>query len=453
MNKKKTLFKELLGSFIKFTLLLILAFIVMTVILIYGGFMKMGLNINHTSEFITQEGEFNERFIIDRLNGWIEKIDSDNEVREVVGSKKNSKSKYTEKELEKMLSYSNSDNKYMTTMEEIDGERYLIVVEKDRIDISYNLNPIKKYFTEIGIIVFLGLYVLIIYLMSKNISTKIKEPIYKILDGMDKVKSGEKNIHIDFYSKNELNELKDNFNEMILKLEREENNRIQKEEEKNRLLLDLSHDIKTPISTIKSYSIALKDNLVDEKDKNDYYEIIDKKSSRISYLVDEMNNLLKLDSHEYKINLEYVNFSEIVRKVISEYYTDLENKGLETNLDIQEKDIYLNIEPNLIKRVLNNLIENQIKYNNGKMFEISLYKENSNVYFKIRDDGDIIDIDLQKNLFYPFTRGDKARVSSGGLGLGLSISKKIIDKHNGEIYYTDENNFNNFIIVLKDNLK
>ena len=101
---------------------------------------------------------------------------------------------------------------------------------------------------------------------------------------------------------------------------------------------------------------------------------------------------------------------------------------------------------------MNNLVENQVKYNSGKMVKFLLYKESSKVYFKIIDDGDIIDKDLQKNLFNPFIRGDEARVSSGGLGLGLAISKKILDKHNGEIYYTDENNHNNFIIELKENM-
>ena len=445
MSKKKTLFRELVGSFVSFSLLIILSLVVVSSIWIYGGTVMVGINTETMN--IVKNGEVNSEYIVNELNGWIEKLDDKNNIIEVIGSKKDNSRNYTDKDIIEILNYKNS-TKYYSSIETIGEDKYIIKIPKERMDFSYR-NEIRGDFGKIGGIVFIILYILILIFVSKKLSKKIKKPINKILDGMNRVEDGEKGVQIDFHTKNELNDLKDNFNNMIVKIEREEELRIKKEEEKNRLLLDLSHDIKTPVSTIKSYSIALKDGLVEEDKKDEYYDIIDKKATRISYLVDEMNNMLKLDNPDYNINLQRVNFSEIIRNTVLEYYNELEKNGVEVIMEIPEKDIYLELDLNLIKRVLNNLMENQIKYNKGDFVRVILKEEKDKIIFKVIDNGNLIDNDTKENLFNPFVRGDEARLSSGGLGLGLSISKKIVEKHGGEIYYSDEGNLNNFIIELR----
>lgn len=159
--------------------------------------------------------------------------------------------------------------------------------------------------------------------------------------------------------------------------------------------------------------------------------------------------MLKLDDPDYNINLQRINFSETIRNTVLEYYNELEGNGIEVVMEIPEEDIYLKLDSNLIKRVLNNLMENQVKYNKGNFLKVDLKEKEDKVVFKITDDGKLIDSITKENLFNPFVRGDESRSSSGGLDLGLSISKKIVEKHGGEIYYSDENELNNFIIEFK----
>lgn len=161
-----------------------------------------------------------------------------------------------------------------------------------------------------------------------------------------------------------------------------------------------------------------------------------------------MTNMLKLDNKDYKLYIEKVNFSEVVRQIVSEYYNELESKKIDVDVNLPKDDIFINIDLNLIKRVLNNLMENQLKYNSGTFTRISLEEKNNKIIFKISDNGQLIDENTKKDLFNPFVRGDKARTTSGGLGLGLSISKTIINKHKGEIYYSNKDNLNNFVIEL-----
>lgn len=446
MTRKKSIFKELIASFIIFSLSIILVLIII-------GLVMLKDIIKNEDDYIpinivNDKGEIESKVLIDNYDAWVEQLDSNNNVVSVVGNKLDKTMNYSDRDIMELLNLKDNSEEFHVFIKFVGEEKYLIKIPTKNLALILELTDNKNTINKIVSFSFLAFYIFMIILLSKRLSNKIKKPIDKMLFAMDKVKNGEKGVQIDFQTKNELNELKDNFNDMIVKLEREEEYRIQKEEEKNKLLLDLSHDIKTPISTIKSYSLALKDDLVKEEDKKDYYDILDKKASRISYLVDEMTNMLKLDNKDYKLYIEKVNFSEVVRQIVSEYYNELEDKKIDVEVNLPKDDIFINIDLNLIKRVLNNLMENQLKYNSGTFTRINLEEENNKLILEISDNGKLIDENTKSSLFNPFVRGDKARSTSGGLGLGLSISKTIISKHKGEIYYTNKDNLNNFVIEL-----
>lgn len=447
MNKKKSVFKQLVGSYIGFSFLILISFVVMSIFWYYSGSLKVGVKDKQIGGFdiVDEKGVINEDTVVNKLGGWIEKLDEDNNIIEIIGDKQDKQDKYTSNEIMDILNHFKRDNEFDSLAVRNSGTNFIIKLPKGILDL-YASKPMTVNIDGIGLAVFLGLYSISIFFISRRLSKKIKKPIDKMLVGMNRVKEGEKGVQIDFHTNNEL---KDNFNDMVVKLEVEENRRLREEENKNRLLLDLSHDIKTPLSTIKSYSIALKDGLVEEEKKFEYYDILDKKSSRISYLVDEMTNMLKLENSDYIVKKDRFNFTETIRQCISEYYCELESKGLEIRVIIPEKDIFVEGDSNLIKRVINNLIENQIKYNEGSFVEFSIFKDKKTI-FKVSDNGKLIENNIQNNLFNPFIRGDEARSSTGGLGLGLSIAKTIVNKHNGEIYYSNKDGLNNFIIELND---
>ena len=201
------------------------------------------------------------------------------------------------------------------------------------------------------------------------------------------------------------------------------------------MLLDLSHDIKTPITSIKGFSQALYEGMVnDENKKIRYYKAIYTKSERVSELVDDLFEFVRLDKVKYTIKLENIDICEYIRQIVLSYYDEIENKGFELLINIPDEPIMLKIDTKLFKRVIVNLIENSLKYNiKGTKLRIEVRDFSKFVAIEIADNGIGIEESIADNVFEAFVRADKSRKSTGGSGLGLSIAKKIVESHGGQI--------------------
>jgi len=224
------------------------------------------------------------------------------------------------------------------------------------------------------------------------------------------------------------------------------------EESKKRMLADLSHDIKTPMTTILGYSKTLYDEIVvDEEQRRRYLKYIYDKSIRVTDLVDELFMFSKLDNPDSQINRQEKDLSEFLRQVIVEYYEMFSEKDMELQIDIPDNKIIYWFDEKLLYRAISNILENTIKYNpvQTNVF-IRLKKSNEMISIEIGDDGTGIHEDLAETLFDPFVRGDKSRINDGGTGLGLAITKKIVEKHGGRVYVNTKplRGSKNFIIEL-----
>ena len=236
---------------------------------------------------------------------------------------------------------------------------------------------------------------------------------------------------------------------MTERLEEEKREKRISEEKKNRMLLELSHDIKTPVSTIKSYANALEEGLVKAEDLKECYRIIDKKAARVDVLVNEMFLLLKLDNPEYELEPEQTDLCELVRSACAEYYEELEDKGIEMHIEIPETPITAAVDRKEFTRVIENLLSNIGKYNRtGQGAWITVRESGGRAEIIVQDDGEAVAEDIRPILFDPFVRGDKARISKGGTGLGLAIARKIVGKLSGTIEYAYEEGKNRFKITL-----
>ena len=224
------------------------------------------------------------------------------------------------------------------------------------------------------------------------------------------------------------------------------------EESKKRMLADLSHDIKTPMTTILGYSKTLYDEIVvDEEQRRRYLKYIYDKSIRVTDLVDELFMFSKLDNPDSQINRQEKDLSEFLRQVIVEYYEMFSEKDMELQIDIPDNKIIYWFDEKLLYRAISNILENTIKYNpvQTNVF-IRFKKSNEMISIEIGDDGTGIHEDLAETLFDPFVRGDKSRINDGGTGLGLAITKKIVEKHGGRVYVNTKplRGSKNFIIEL-----
>lgn len=217
-----------------------------------------------------------------------------------------------------------------------------------------------------------------------------------------------------------------------------EKQRVDKEQEeerqKNLLLSDVAHDIKTPITTIAGFSQALSEGNVSEDKKQEYLEAIKNKSMQTVDMVTLLFEYVKLDSEGYQLNKTTEDVCEIFRDSIASYYTDFEDKDMELDIDIPEEGIFLHVDRLQLQRVFNNILVNACKHNDaGTKLTLSIELLDKWVSVKISDNGNWIESETARHIFDPFVQGDKSRTGRRGTGLGLSITRKIVEMHEGRI--------------------
>lgn len=403
------------------------------------------------------------------VNGWVE-ILYDYKVIHVIGDKKDNINKYSMEDiLDKISGYESfnsmvsSSIKYTATaFTGIDDKKYICLVKTPPGSSSFKFgvnddlkgSPIESKFNALAQTIFLGLiFVIILYIIvfSRITAKKITTPLSKLTVGIVQMSSGYLSTRIDLNGSKEFEEIKDAFNNMAKRLEESEKNRKKLEESKNQMFADISHDLKTPITSIQGYSKALKDDVVEDYEKQKkYLDYIYRKSVRLANLIEDLFMFTKLDCLSYKLNKEENDFAEFLREVINMHYMDIESKGFELNVDIPEHEIIYNFDKTQMYRAISNIIINALKYNpEGTTLEISFVENTENLELKIKDNGVGISKDMQKKIFNEFVRGDSSRKSDGGSGLGLSITKKIINLHSGDIYLkSDINVGSEFVIRL-----
>lgn len=217
------------------------------------------------------------------------------------------------------------------------------------------------------------------------------------------------------------------FNELLAQ---EEAQKRERDQRRNLMLSDIAHDIKTPITTICGYSRALSEGVVEEKDRQTYLDAIYAKAMRMDELLTLLFEYVKLESEGFVLHREPGDLAELVREMAALLYGDFEDRGMELALELPEGRVSFEMDRLQLGRAVTNLLTNALRYG----------KEGGRVLIRLRDceltvadEGEPIDPDFAAHIFEPFARGDKARSSKGGSGLGLGIAKKIVELHGGKL--------------------
>lgn len=451
MKIKKSIFTKLIGSFLLYAVLIIATFVVCVwleaLIISEGKITKIS-----PESMIDEQGNVSNIEVAKNLGGWIEELDIENKVIKVYGEKLTPNQQYSNDEILKMCS-SFSDTEYIGIFigAADDTRRFLCVYDRDMIkaDGTIILNDIGRYGTiDIFPLFFVFCFLEIIFI-SLYLKKKIKKPLVEISTGMEQLRKGDSNTRLHIKTEAEFEEIVNTFNMMAEQLEQEKLEKEQMTQKKNQMLLELSHDIKTPISTIKSCANALEAGLVPAEKVPGYYHIIESKADRVQALSEDMFVMLKMDNSDYHPQLESVDMCEHLRKLCTEYYDEITEKGLGFNVEIPEEKMERMLDTNLFARVVGNLLTNAVKYNQtGKKVGVRLFLEKEHMVLEVRDDGEDIDKAFAEQMFQAFSRGDSARKTDGGTGLGLAISKIIVEKHGGTLEYHRENEENVFRVTL-----
>ncbi len=241
----------------------------------------------------------------------------------------------------------------------------------------------------------------------------------------------------------ELSDLYRNYEDMRLRLKENAEDKIQREMQNRELISNISHDLKTPITAIKGYSEGIIDGIADTPEKMDrYVKTIYNKASDMEKLINELTVYSGIDNNRIPYHFHKILVGEYFRDCIEEVGMDLENKNFKLDyVNLVSPDTMIIADPEQMKRVVNNIISNSIKYMdklNGEI-NIRILDEVDSIRVEIEDNGKgIAQKDLQ-NIFERFYRTDASRNSgTGGSGIGLSIVKKIIQDHGGYIWATSK---------------
>lgn len=272
-------------------------------------------------------------------------------------------------------------------------------------------------------------------LINHFIARRIKEINKATLS----IKEGNYDVKIQAKGSDEISALAENFNLMTGELK--SNEYLNKE-----FIRNFSHEFKTPLSVIKGYAELINQVDTTEKEKEEYINIIISESERLSNLTNNMLQISMIDSKQIIKKDDEYNFAEQVRNIIQMTQLKWEEKNLSFNLKMEEVKINCNKE--LTYQIVLNLLSNAIKYSNkGSSINISLKQEGSLLAFAIENKGEDIpkeELDQVFNLFYTGSKNKR----SDSTGVGLTLTKKIVDKLNGNISFTSKGGITSFKVIL-----
>lgn len=367
------------------------------------------------------------------------------------------KKNYTEKEIIYMRGYYNNGlfiEKYQYINN--DGIKRTAIIKSREL---YTNSFFKKMniLTKIDFVVFGIAYIILVVIFVFVLRSKFYEPLEKLNKAMELLTEGKRKKPVDYSGPREFVDICDRFNIMVSKLEDSENQRKKLMNDKERMMADISHDLKTPITSIQGYAKALSDGIIVDEDKDKYIKIIYEKSKKLTELINIFHEYSKLEHPDFNLTLEKVDLSEYLRAYIALKYEDIVESGFNIEVDIPEEEMEIKIDKVQLQRVFDNILGNSIKHNEkGTNIYVSLKEKNDIYEIIIADDGKGISKDIANNIFEAFTVGDESRNSKQGSGLGLAIAKTIVDLHGGTIELEPESlkKFSTqFKIILKKNPK
>lgn len=267
----------------------------------------------------------------------------------------------------------------------------------------------------------------------------IMAPIEKLQLATQNIRDGNLDFSLETDTKDEIGALCEDFEAMRLQLKSSTEQKLQYDAENRILISNISHDLKTPITAIKGYCEGIIDGVANTPERIDkYIKTIYNKSMEMDRLINELTFYSKVDTNKLPYNFEKINITHFFNDCVEEINLEMESRSnmelsYRNHIDSRTKVV---VDPEQIKRVINNVIGNSIKYlDKPKGFiDIVLKENNEFVTIEISDNGRGISKDALPHIFDRFYRADASRnTSKGGSGIGLSIVKKIIEDHGGHV--------------------
>ncbi|MFQ3545549.1 ATP-binding protein [Halobacillus rhizosphaerae] len=290
--------------------------------------------------------------------------------------------------------------------------------------------------------IFIGIFLIVVLtniILSYLMARRILQPVRQLSEAADKISEGNLDFYMESKNKDELGKLVNTFDDMRGKLKESLELREHYENNRKELIASISHDLKTPLTSIRGYVEGIQDGVAKTEDKLErYLGTIRSKAEYMDRLINELFLYSKLDLKKEPFNFEKVKISPFIEDYVEELKFELAQENVQVSLNVQKTaHAIVSIDRNKMIRVLNNILNNSVNYvENGKgRIEIDVNEQEETVMIRISDNGSGVSMEEISNIFNRFYRSDPSRSSkTGGSGLGLAIALQIIKAHGGEIW-------------------
>lgn len=321
------------------------------------------------------------------------------------------------------------------------GKTLDVMAYCDHYDSGSHLSQIIRDFFALIIFFMIVLIVTIIIgiiVLTRWLSGGMKSSLGQLSEAVRQVQDGNLSYRINSQKKDELGKACQEFDEMTECLENSVKQREKYEEARKQMLAGISHDLRTPLTSVKAYVEGLRDGIANTEEKRQrYYNALKIRTADMEDLIDNLSLFSRFDRGEYHFFMERIELAGFLSQFFKGYTVEFQENHITFGWDtLPEENLYINGDKKQLRRMLGNLIENTLKYRekDETILRASLYRKSVRAVLEIEDDGPGVPAEERELIFDTFYRGDKARSNPGnGSGLGLSIVKEILKGHKATV--------------------
>ncbi|MBE6023417.1 MAG: HAMP domain-containing histidine kinase [Cellulosilyticum sp.] len=280
----------------------------------------------------------------------------------------------------------------------------------------------------VWIIILLVLILIKMYWSKTGTDKKLKEIAYILKD----IEAGNRHHKIFIQDNSDMAEIIFQMNHIVADYIEQIEQLEKREKQYKELLTSLSHDIRSPLASLMGYIEAIDEGYIGEERKDDYLKIVRSKSYDLKQLIDRLFEWFKLESKEMVFTLESLDINETTRRIIGDFIPIFEKQSIHYVIEIEEKELYIALDAEAYRRILDNLIQNIILHSKADVIQIGTKVQDQHVLIWVKDNGIGIASEYLPYIFDHLYKCDKSRTSKGS-GLGLYITKALVENQQGRI--------------------
>ncbi len=313
-------------------------------------------------------------------------------------------------------------------------------------NIYSQVTGLEEKYSFLYVIAFLTFTTIYFAFMTKTMMKRLSE----INKSVKQISSGNLEIHIPISKNDEIGELAANVNRMAKSLKESIENEKKSQETKNEMISNISHDLRTPVTSLIGYADLLGNQLHSNREEcEQYVSILKRKSYELKNQVDDLLEYCQINYREIELHKSVVNMKAFIEQIMIDFVPQLDDANMSFCIN-GDKELHVEMDVALMVRLFENVISNSIMYGkDGKQILVQISKRDMNVEIEIKNFGQCIRNENLPYVFEKFYRGEKSRsFHTGGKGMGLAIARSIAELHKGDITVRSNEKETVFTIAL-----